>query len=144
MLKEQRFLERAIRSKVANAFEETCLIDLKQDHIGCNNVSVPFMFKHLNKHYGKIMDAHLLANKTNMSKQWDQDTPTQIICKQIDEGVKFASLVGVHIPDKEKTAIGYQLVPETGELTVACRNWLKTPYTLKSWTTFKEHFTAEC
>ena len=144
MLKEQRFLERAIRSKVANAFEETCLIDLKQDHIGYNNVSIPNMFKHLNKHYGKITDADLLANKTNMSKPWDPDTPIQIIYKQIDEGTKFASLVSVHIPDKEKTAIGYQLVHNTGELTAACRDWRKTSDNLKSWTTFKEHFTAEC
>ena len=49
----------------------------------------------------------------------------------------------MHIPDKEKTAIGYQLVHKTGELTAAYRDWRKTPDTLKSWTTFKEHFTAE-
>ena len=143
LFKEQRFLERAIRSQVVNAFEETYLIDLKQDHIGYNNVSIPNMFKHLNKYYGKITDADLLANKTNMSKPWDPDTPIQIIYKQIDEGTKFASLVSVHIPDKEKTAIGYQLVHNTGELTAACRDWRKTSDNLKSWTTFKEHFTAE-
>ena len=118
LFKEQRFAERVIRSQVANAFEETHLIDFKRDHIGHNNVSIPDIFKHLNKYYGKITDADLLANKTNMSKQWDPDTPVQIICKQIDEGVKFSSLVGVSIPDKDKIAIGYQLVRKTGELTV--------------------------
>ena len=68
LFKEQRFVERSLRSKVINAFDETYLIDIKEEHIGCNNVSIPTLFNHLFKNYGKITDADLLANKEAMGK----------------------------------------------------------------------------
>ena len=34
LFKEQRFVERSLKSKVINAFDETYLIDIKEDHIG--------------------------------------------------------------------------------------------------------------
>ena len=52
-----------------------------------------------------------------MSKARDPDSPVQIICKQIDEGFKFKKLAGVTIQEKEKIAIAYQLINQTGELT---------------------------
>lgn len=83
LFKEQRFVERALKSLIINAFEETYLLDLKEDHIGYNNVDIPGLFNHLCRHYGKITDADLLANKETMNKPWDPDTPIQLVCKQI-------------------------------------------------------------
>ena len=143
LFKEQRFVERSLRSKVINAFDETYLIDIKEEHIGYNNVSMPTLFNHLFKNYGKITDADLLANKETMGKHWDSDTPIQTIYKQIEDGVKFASLAGLTIHGKEKIAIAYKLIHQTGELLAACRDWRKYPDNQKSWASFKAHFTTE-
>ena len=143
LFKEQRFVERALKSLIINAFEETYLLDLKEDHVGYNNVDIPGFFNHLYRHYGKITDADLLANKEAMNKSWDPDTPIQLVCKQIEDGVKFAKLAGVTTQDKEKVAIGYNLVHKTGEMSAACRDWRKKREDTKSWSTFKTHFTME-
>ena len=143
LFKEQRFVERSLRSKIINAFDETYLIDIKEDHIGHTNVSMPSMFNHLFNNYGKITDADLLANKDSMGKHWDPDTPIQTIYKQIEDGVKFASLAGLTTHGKEKIAIAYKLIHQTGELLAACRDWRKFPDNQKSWSSFKSHFTVE-
>ena len=83
------------------------------------------MFKHLCNNYGKITDSDLLVNKEAMNKTWDPDTPVQIVYKQDEEGVKFAKLADAIIQEKEKIAIGYNLIHQTGELGAACRDWRK-------------------
>ena len=57
LFKEQYFVERSLKSKVINAFDETYLTDIKEDSIGCNNVSIHAIFKNLYKSYGKVVDA---------------------------------------------------------------------------------------
>ena len=143
LFKEQRFVERSLKSKVINAFDETYLIDIKEDHIGHNNVSMPRIFNHLFKNYVKTTDADLLSNKESIGKYWDLNTPIQIIYKQIEDGVKFAALAGLTTHGKEKIAIACQLIHQTGELLGVCRDWRKLPENEKYWTTFKTHFTAE-
>ena len=46
--------------------------------------------------------------------------------------------------EKEKIAIGYKLMHQTGELTTACRDWRKIASGEKIWTNFKAHFADEC
>lgn len=84
-----------MKSLIINAFEETYLLDLKEDHAGHNNVDIHGFFNYLCRHYGKITDADLLANKEAMNKSWDPNIPIQLMCKQIEDGVKFAKLAGV-------------------------------------------------
>ena len=85
------------------------------------------MFDHLSKCYGKVTDADLLANKESKGKHWDPDTHIQTIYKQVEDGVKFAALVGLTTYDKEKIAMSCQLIHQTGELLVACRDCRKLP-----------------
>lgn len=68
LFKEQRFVERALKSQIINTFKETYLLDIKEDHIRYNNVSISNIFQHLHRNYGKITNADLLANKEVMSK----------------------------------------------------------------------------
>ena len=93
-----------------NAFDETYLLDIKEDYIEHNNVTIPYMFKNLCKNYRRITDSDLLANKEAMNKAWDPDAPVQIVYKQVEEGTKFAKLADVIIQDKEKIAIDYNLI----------------------------------
>ena len=80
--KEWRFAELSTKSKLINAFDETCLMDIKEEPIGCNNVSIHNMLAHLHKSYGKVTDADMLSNKESISKQsiesaspaWNADT----------------------------------------------------------------------
>ena len=51
-----------------NAFDETCLIEIQEDHVGHNNDSIPNIVKHLYKNYGKVKDADLLSNKETIRK----------------------------------------------------------------------------
>ena len=63
LFKERRFLDRRLKRKIINAFDETHLLEIKEDHIGYNNVSIPDMFKYVFKCYGKVTDADLIAKK---------------------------------------------------------------------------------
>ena len=68
LFKEQRFVERALKSQVINAFDETYLLDIKQEYVGYKNIIIPKIFDHLFTNNGKITDADLLANKEAMGK----------------------------------------------------------------------------
>ena len=83
------------------------LIETKDDHIRCNNVSMPNIVKHTYKCYGKVTDADLLSNRETMSKHWNPNTPIQNIYKQVQDGLKFAKFAGLATQDKEKISIEY-------------------------------------
>ena len=57
-----------MRSKIINAFNETYLIDIKEEHIRYNNVSISTLFNYLFKNYSKMTDADLLTNKEAIGK----------------------------------------------------------------------------
>ena len=77
-----------------------------------------------------------------MNKPQDSGILAQIMCKQDEEGTKFAKLAGVTVQDKEKIAIRYNPIHKTGEMRAACRGQQKKSEDLKTWSTFKTHFTA--
>ena len=110
MIKLQRFAEISLKKKVVNAFDETCLTNIKEDYIGCNNFSMSNTLKHLCKRYVKATDADSLSDKETMSNHWDPDTPIDIICKKIEDRVKFATFAGLATQDKEKNSIACKLV----------------------------------
>ena len=58
-------------------YQEQYLYDLKEEHVKCNNKSIPQIFKYLYDNYGKITDTDLLENKENMNQDWDLETPIQ-------------------------------------------------------------------
>ena len=58
------------------------------------------MFDHLHEHYVKITYSDLIENKATKIKEWDLDTPIQILCKQIEEGDKFTKVAGTTAQDK--------------------------------------------
>ena len=122
LFKEQSFLERSLNSKLINAFYETYFIDIKEKHIGCNNFSIPDMFDHLCKSYGKVTDAELISNKEAMRKKWDPRPRCKPIYEKVEDGVKFYKLAGMTTQDKEKIAISCQLIRQTGELLAVFRD----------------------
>ena len=90
--KEEQNVARALKNQIVNAFEEQCLYDLKEEHVGHSNKSIPQIFKYLYDNYGKITDTDLLENKENMNQDWDPENPVQNVFKQIEDGAKFAEL----------------------------------------------------
>ena len=85
----------------------------------------------------------LLQNEQNMKKRWEPDQPIENLYEQIEEGAKFARMGGASISDKQKVAIAYQMIHQTEELNVSCRDWRKRPTEDKTWTHFKTFFTQE-
>ena len=90
LFKEQFFVERSLRNKVINTFDETYLLDIKKKYIKCNNGSMHSTFKHLCRRCGNVTDDDFLANKETMIKHWDPVTPIEPICKQVEDGAKFS------------------------------------------------------
>ena len=110
LFKEQRFVERGIKNKLINAFDEIHLIDTKEEQIGYNNKSISNIFDYLWKSYEKVNDADLLSSK----KPWaNSGTPIHRY-KQVEDEVKFAKLAGLTTQDKEKIAISHKLIHQTG------------------------------
>ena len=58
----------------------------------------------------KAKDADSSANKETMNNILDPNTPIEIICKQIEDRVKFATFAGLTNQDKEKISIACKLV----------------------------------
>ena len=44
LFKNQKFVERSLKSKLINAFDETCPACIKKEHVGFNNKSTPTCF----------------------------------------------------------------------------------------------------
>ena len=80
------------------------------------------MFACLHENYGKIANADLLENKETMTQDWDSETLIQNAFKHIEDGTKCVALGEIVTSEKEKIAIGYKLIHQTGELTTACRD----------------------
>ena len=90
--------------------------------MGHNNKTIAHIFTYLHDAHGKIIDNDLLDNKEKMDQDWDSETPIQHFYKQIEHGARFAALGDIVMPEKEKIAIGYKLIHQTGELTTAHRD----------------------
>ena len=81
LFKEKRCAKIHLKKQLINAFDETCLLDLKEDHIGWNNATIQDVFVHLHEYYSKITFSDLLENKANMTKEYDSETPIQMFYK---------------------------------------------------------------
>ena len=86
-------------------FNKTHLLHLKGEHAGHNIATTSDTLDHLHEYYGKITDNDLVANKDNMTKEWDLDTPIQTLHKKTEEGDKFSKIAGETMQDKEKISI---------------------------------------
>jgi len=124
-------------------FEKPYLQALYKLHIGYTHCTIPDIFQHLYKSYGKITDNDILDNMESMKAQWDPDTPIEMLYKQIEDGTEYASLAGITIPNKEKVAIAYKLIYQIGELPLACKDWRNKLDSDKTWDNFKTHFISE-
>jgi len=137
LFKEQRTVIAALRNQIVNAFEKPYLQTLHRPHIGFNNCTIQELFNYLYNNYGKISDNDILTNMDEMKQAWEPDTPIEMLYKQIEDGAEYASLAGLTIPDKEKIAIEYNLIYQTGELPIACKDWRRMPNATKTWNNFK-------
>ena len=99
MYKEQQTLESALCNQITNIFERLFLQAMHCPHVGFKNVKMPQFFNHLLDNYGKITDNDLLSNKEEIKQQWDSETPIEILCEQIDDGVLCAAEAELFIPD---------------------------------------------
>ena len=64
LFKEQTHVERNLKNQSINSFNEMHLLDLKEDYIRSNNVTIQDTFEHLYENYGKIIDNDLLEKRS--------------------------------------------------------------------------------
>ena len=92
-----------LKNQVTNALDETHIISLNEDHVGHANTTIPHLLTFSHKHCGAITENYLMENNTNISKEWDPNTPMQTLCFQIESGCKHSKLAGMSILDEEKS-----------------------------------------
>ena len=66
-----------------------------------------------------------------------------MLYKQIKDSNEYVLLAGVTVTEKEKIAIGYNIIHQTGELLMVSKDQRRKPDINKTWNEFKTHFTSK-
>ena len=98
---------------------------------------VVFLVKYLFQMYGKITPQALETNDQVFKKDWDPNTPFELLIDQIESAQEFAQ--DAYTPQQILTQ-AYNLVYKTGMFFEDCKDWNSKPPNQKTWTNFKQHF----
>ena len=100
------------------------------------------MIKNLWTTYGKIDMNDLTANETKIKQQWDPPTPIETLFKQLKDGREFAASGIEIISDSQLVRFGYDIMTNTGVLSILCTKRRNKKTGDQNWTKFITHFTA--
>jgi hypothetical protein len=76
---EHANVQHALKRQIEEAIDEIYLVGIVNPTTGLANVTVSELLSHLMDTYGHINDLDIKANTEEMTKDWDQNTPVQII-----------------------------------------------------------------
>jgi hypothetical protein len=135
-------IEKALKAQVEKAIEVLYLIGICDCTTGFANITLVVMLTHLFANYGAISVIQLQANNAEMSKEWDPNTPIELLFMQIEEAQEFADDRNAPYSNIQVLNKAYNLVFKTSPFKRACHEWNACPTNKKTWTNFKIHFST--
>jgi hypothetical protein len=118
-------------------------LDILNDNmVGYANISTRGMLDHLFETYGNITPVDLEINFEYMSHAWDPHQPVETLFKQIQDCADYFEAGGVPIGHSQQINFGYAEIFAAGHFMNTCHRWNNKPAAEKTWTHFKNHFTA--
>jgi hypothetical protein len=131
----------AISALILTVIDPVYLAALRLPYIGFGTRTPLELLAHLYANYAKITPADLDQNDQAMKQPCDVNQPIEVLFKQIDDAVEFASAGGTPYSTEQILAVAYQLVFRTGIFTEDCKIWKRQGAVgYKTWPQFKLDF----
>jgi hypothetical protein len=139
--REYTATDKALKTLLIGAVDETFLRSLRDKYIGYANVTTLQMLTHLYAAYAQISETDLQANDEQMKSDYDVNQPIEVLIDQIDDAVDLAAAASNPYTPEQVVTIAYTLVFKTGMFPDDCKLWRRMDTPLKTWTEFKRVFT---
>ena len=130
----------ALKKQFINCIDPIYLRAKKDRNTGFANISLRDLIQYCIETYGKISPADLAEKENNIRKQWDADTPFEMLIEQIEDAQEFADDGRQPFTDAQILNTAYNLVYNTGAYFDECKTWNSKPAAQKTWDNFKTHF----
>jgi hypothetical protein len=91
LYKEYDLTDKALKSLLISAVDETYVRSLRDKYIGYANITTLQMLTHLYTAYAKISESDLQANDEQMKVDYDVNQPIEVLINQIDDAVNMAA-----------------------------------------------------
>lgn len=107
-------LNKALKKQLVSAIDPLYLASQRDQHSGFARKSAKELLLFLFKNYGEISKQQLQENGITMNTPWNPAEPVEILIKQIDDAVQFATDGKVPYSDLQIVQTAYSLVFGTG------------------------------
>jgi hypothetical protein len=141
LYKEYDATDKALKSLLLSAVDETYVRSLRDRFIGYANVTTLQMLTHLYTAYAKISAGDLDDNDAKMKADWDPNQPIEVLIDQIDDAIDMAAAANNPYTPEQVVLIAYNLVFKTGLFEEECKLWRRRTTANRTWTEFKLVFT---
>jgi hypothetical protein len=136
-------VEKALRKQITDSVDDLYLSSMHNHLTGYTNVPVATMLTNLFTNYAQIDNLAMDDVETNIHKQWDPNTPTESMYKQIQTNCDIAEMANQPYSAAQKLSFAYTFVFKTGMYFDACKEWDAKPAADKTWANFKLHLKEE-
>ena len=110
LYKEYDATDKALKSLLLSAVDETYVRSLRDRFIGYANVTTLQMLTHLYTAYANISEGNLEGNDSRMKTDWDPNQPFEIWIDQIDDTIDMAAAATNPYTPQQVVSIAYNLV----------------------------------
>ena len=133
--------DKALKSQLIAAVEETYLRAKRHKHVGCANVTTKELLDHLCSSYAKITRGDLRDNEARMNQLYDSSRPIEVLFDQIEDAIDYAAAGKAAFTTQQIVNTACNLVYDTGVFVDECKVWRKKEQANQTWAEFQRLFT---
>ena len=133
--------DKALKSQLIAAAEETCLRAKRNKHTGCANVTAKELLEHLHSSYAKITRGDLRDNEARMNQPCDSSRPIEVLFDQIEDAIDYAAAGNAAFTTQQIVNTACNLACDTGVFADECKAWRKKEHANQTWAEFQRLFT---
>lgn len=135
-----RHTEAALKKQILQAVSRTFTKILCDEELGYASVTSLALMNHLEATYGIVTEAELQKSAKDLNEAWDVTKPIEDVFIRLRKCISFAA---AHDPITEATAIraGLDSFIESGQFTIAIREWMNKAKADRTLDNFRDHFT---
>ena len=132
--------DQALKQQLLGAVDPIYVESLRNMYTGYTAVPVLTILTHLYDNYGQITAMDLDENERMMKQRYDPNQPIDILFKQIEMAVEFATTGNSPFTARQIVNTAFILVYATGVYDEECRDWKRRAVATQTWANFKTDF----
>ena len=141
--REQEIITKAIKNQLTNIFHASYLAELHDNYTGCNNDAIQEILECLHSNGGDLDENDLEANKKILTRECDYMEPSSVFVKRIEDCMDVAEEAGAPCTESQITNKAFSIILKADVFHYGIKEWRKKTTNDKTWSTFKQHFSAE-